>query len=250
VTAPNRSLRGDNPARLATVRAKIQAAHRGILSAQLPEPKCYTVSHSSTRGQPLAFDNFDESYIQRLRQGDFRTTEHFAGYFTGLLQLKLRGKLRSPQDIDDARQETFARVLAALKDDKIRQPDRLGAFVFGTCQRVLQEGRRVRERDVPWEDGAGFDFPDTRIDIYRTYAAKQTKDIVRDVLDQMGERDRCLLRAIFLDERDKDEVCLEFGVSRQYLRVLLLRARRSFRSLYLEGKAEGRKKRGNGSKKL
>jgi RNA polymerase sigma-70 factor (ECF subfamily) len=246
VTAANRSLRGDPPARLATVRAKIQAAHRGILSAQLPDPKCYTVSHSSTRGQPLAFHNFDESYIQRLREGDFPTTEHFAGYFTGLLHVKLRGKLRSPQDIEDTRQETLARVLRALKDDKLRQPDRLGAFVFGICQRVLQEGKRVRDRDVPWEDGAGYDFPDTRVDIYRSYVTKQAKDIVRDILNQMGEKDRCLLRAIFLEERDKDEVCQEFGVTRENLRVLLFRARRSFRSLYLEGKGASRKKRANG----
>jgi RNA polymerase sigma-70 factor (ECF subfamily) len=246
VTASNRSVRRDPPARLATVRAKIQAAHRGTLSTQLPEPKCYTVSHSSTRGQPLAFHDFDESYMQRLREGDFPTTEHFSGYFTRLLQLKLRGKLRSPQDIEDTRQETLARVLLALKDDKIRQPDRLGAFVFGTCQRVLQEGKRVRDRDVPWEDGVGYDFPDTRIDIYRTYAAKQTKDIVRNILNQMGEKDRCLLRAIFLEERDKDEVCQEFGVTRENLRVLLFRARRSFRSFYTEGKGESPKKRANG----
>jgi RNA polymerase sigma-70 factor (ECF subfamily) len=33
---------------------------------------------------------------------------------------------------------------------------------------------------------------------------------------------------------DKNEVCHEFGVDRDYLRVLLHRAKQSFKSLYLK----------------
>jgi RNA polymerase sigma-70 factor (ECF subfamily) len=40
------------------------------------------------------------------------------------------------------------------------------------------------------------------------------------------------LREIFLEEKDKDEVCRDFGVDRDYLRVLLHRAKQSFKSLY------------------
>jgi RNA polymerase sigma-70 factor (ECF subfamily) len=55
---------------------------------------------------------------------------------------------------------------------------------------------------------------------------------VRHVLDDLSERDRGLLRAVFLEERDKDEVCTELGVDRDYLRVLLHRAKGSFRTMY------------------
>jgi RNA polymerase sigma-70 factor, ECF subfamily len=48
----------------------------------------------------------------------------------------------------------------------------------------------------------------------------------------MGQRDRELLRAIFLEEGDKDEVCRRFGVDRDYLRVRLHRAKERFRLLY------------------
>jgi RNA polymerase sigma-70 factor (ECF subfamily) len=50
----------------------------------------------------------------------------------------------------------------------------------------------------------------------------------------MPERDRRLLREVFLEERDKDEVCRDFGVDRDYLRVLLHRAKQSFKSMYLK----------------
>jgi RNA polymerase sigma-70 factor (ECF subfamily) len=45
----------------------------------------------------------------------------------------------------------------------------------------------------------------------------------------MAPRDRSLLKAVFLDERDRDEVCHEFGVEREYLRVLLHRAKQEFK---------------------
>ena len=57
---------------------------------------------------------------------------------------------------------------------------------------------------------------------------------MRQVLNQLSERDRRLLREIFLEERDKDEVCRDFGVDREYLRVLLHRAKQAFKSLYLK----------------
>ena len=50
----------------------------------------------------------------------------------------------------------------------------------------------------------------------------------------MPLRDRALLKAVFLDERDRDEVCTEFGVDREYLRVLLFRAKQEFKVEYLK----------------
>jgi RNA polymerase sigma-70 factor, ECF subfamily len=65
-------------------------------------------------------------------------------------------------------------------------------------------------------------------------AAKQMGEKVREILEELPERDRRLLREVFLEERDKDEVCRDFGVDRDYLRVLLHRAKQSFKSLYLK----------------
>jgi RNA polymerase sigma-70 factor (ECF subfamily) len=61
--------------------------------------------------------------------------------------------------------------------------------------------------------------------------AKDTERVVRQILNQLPERDRRLLQ-LLLEERDKDEVCAEFGITREYLRVLLHRAKQSFRSCY------------------
>jgi RNA polymerase sigma-70 factor (ECF subfamily) len=57
---------------------------------------------------------------------------------------------------------------------------------------------------------------------------------VREILAEMPPRDRAVLKAIFLDERDRDEVCREFGVDGEYLRVLLFRAKQNFKAEYLK----------------
>jgi len=185
----------------------------------------------------LQLQSFDESYVERLRAGDFRTQEHFVAYFTELIQLKLRSRLRSPQAIEDVRQETFTRVFAALHGGKVRQPERLGAFVNSMCNNVLLEHYRASSRDTPLEDEDQEDFPAISVDLLGALAAKQIGEKIREILEEMPERDRRLLREVFLEERDKDAVCRDFGVDRDYLRVLLHRAKQSFKSLYLKNMA-------------
>ena len=57
---------------------------------------------------------------------------------------------------------------------------------------------------------------------------------VSEVLDGLSERDRKLIREVLMGERDKDEICQELGVDRQYLRVLVHRAKKSFGESYAQ----------------
>jgi len=48
--------------------------------------------------------------------------------------------------------------------------------------------------------------------------AEERCAIVRSVLARLSTRDRDVLRAVFLEEKEKDEVCAQLGVGRDYLR--------------------------------
>jgi len=56
---------------------------------------------------------------------------------------------------------------------------------------------------------------------------------VRQILLNLAPRDRSLLKAIFLEQRDRDEVCREFGVDREYLRVFLRRTKQECSTEYV-----------------
>jgi len=60
---------------------------------------------------------------------------------------------------------------------------------------------------------------------------------IRKLIDEMPPRDRSLMRAVFLDERDKDTVSREHGVGRDYLKTLVVRAKRRFRELSAQAHA-------------
>jgi RNA polymerase sigma-70 factor (ECF subfamily) len=183
----------------------------------------------------LQFHVFDAGYVQGLCAGDVRTQEHFVGYFTELLHLKLRSRLQSPQAIEDVRQETFARVLTVLrKEGALRQPERLGAFVNTVCNNVLFEHYRSSTRSESLDEEERPEPVATGADALDIAVTGQLKARVREILLDMSDRDRSLLKAIFLDEKDRDEVCREFGVDSDYLRVLLYRAKQNFKAEYVK----------------
>jgi len=189
----------------------------------------------------VQFHSFDKGYLDRLKAGDFRTQEHFVSYFSELIRLKLSKRMPSRSEVDDARQETFARVFAALrKEDGVREPERLGAFVNSVCNNVLLEHYRSASQEASSDDEeAGANIPDPAVSVLDIIADRQMQRKVRQVLDELEEKDRRLIREVFLEERDKDEVCRDIGVNREYLRVLLHRAKKAFKSQYLKRMAKG-----------
>jgi RNA polymerase sigma-70 factor (ECF subfamily) len=179
------------------------------------------------------FVTFDASYVSKLRAGDAPTEQHFITYFSELILLKLRPRLRRPEQIEDVKQETFSRTLSLIRSEGgLRHAERLGPLVNSICNNVLMEQYRSSGRVEALEDEAAEQLVETRPNALSLVISDDTRKLVRRVLDDLTERDRGLLRAVFLEERDKDEVCTELGVDRDYLRVLLHRAKSSFRVAY------------------
>ena len=67
------------------------------------------------------------------------------------------------------------------------------------------------------------------------------------MIDDLPPKDRELLQSV-LEEREKDEVCRQLGVNRDYLRVLLHRAKNQFRERYAEQEKEREKAGGSGAR--
>ncbi|MGC1374415.1 MAG: sigma-70 family RNA polymerase sigma factor, partial [Candidatus Sulfotelmatobacter sp.] len=153
----------------------------------------------------MQFHSFDEAYLGRLRAGDFRTQEHFSGYFSALIKIKVSSRLKRPEAIEDVRQETFARFFATLRAGKILQPDRLGSFVNSICNNVLREHYRSDVRNASSDDEEDYDLPAAGTNLVDALVAKEMEKKVREILDKLPERDRRLLQEVFLEERDKDE---------------------------------------------
>ncbi|MBV8816741.1 MAG: sigma-70 family RNA polymerase sigma factor [Acidobacteriaceae bacterium] len=171
---------------------------------------------------------FNEEYVRKLAAGDPDVQKHFFSYFTSLMRIKLRMRLRSTQGVDDICQETFVRVLNSLRTNGLRDPERLGGYVNSICHHVMLENFRAdtRHRQMPAEVP---DIVDDSADPTRDVFVQQRLKIVRRVLSEMPAKDRGILRMVFLEEKDKDRICKDMNVNPEYLRVLIHRAKAKFR---------------------
>jgi RNA polymerase sigma-70 factor (ECF subfamily) len=189
----------------------------------------------------LEFQTFDATYLEKLRDGDEATQQHFVTSFSELISLKMRSRLQSPQAIQDVKQETFARVLTLLRrEGGVRHGERLGALVNSICNNVLLEYYRSEGRTKPLGESVAANLLDRQPDSLRQVISSETRDNVHKVLESLGDRDRMVIRSVFVEERDKDEVCRELGITRDYMRVLVHRAKQAFRERYKQDSSSGR----------
>ena len=79
-------------------------------------------------GEPLQLDS---DALERLRVG---------------VRLLAVRSLSDPDACEEVVQETLARALAALRDGRLRDPAKLGAFVRGIARHVIADTHRARSR--------------------------------------------------------------------------------------------------------
>jgi RNA polymerase sigma-70 factor (ECF subfamily) len=130
-------------------------------------------------------------------------------------------------DVDDIAQETLTRFLRSAEEGKIRNPEGMGAFLNGICKNVIHEYRRRLWRETPY---------DSELRPERSTApAAELLDLQGAIdagLRQLSARDRKILQEFFLEERSKEEICRELGLSDGQFRVILFRAKSRFRQIY------------------
>lgn len=180
---------------------------------------------------PVDFYSFDEEYLRRLGAHDPATEAHFIAYFSERLRITLRARGVDSTTIEDVRQETFCRVWVAVQSGSVNNARGFGAYVHSVCKNVLSESRRaaVRNQHDPLES---TDVVDHQLGLEELLQLRENGSLVRAILAELPERDRHLLQARFFEDRNNDDVCEDFGVDRDYLRVLFHRAINKFGELY------------------
>jgi RNA polymerase sigma factor (sigma-70 family) len=88
---------------------------------------------------------------------------------------------------------------------------------------VIQEDHRDKlKNQTPEEHQA--DPPDKLLDIENLTINAELMSSVRQHILDLPRREQDVLRMVFFEEKEKDEVCNALKVDRDYLRVLLHRA--------------------------
>ncbi len=150
------------------------------------------------------------------------------------LRTKLRFKIRyeigfACPDVEDMVQESIARFLSASQGDKLRNPEAAGAFLLGVCRNVISEYRRRSFRDGPMPEV----MPEPPANGLPETDLLEVRQAILQGLEQLPDRDRRILRAFYLEEKTKEQILSETGLTDQNFRVILCRAKEKFRQIYL-----------------
>jgi RNA polymerase sigma-70 factor (ECF subfamily) len=112
----------------------------------------------------------------------------------------------------------------------MHNPEAAGAFLNGICRNVVSEYRRRNMRDEPMPEVV----PEPPSKGIPESDLLELSEAISLGLEQLSERDRRVLRGFYLEEKSKDEILKQTGLSDENFRVVLCRAKERFRAIYLE----------------
>jgi len=85
----------------------------------------------------------------------------------------------------------------------------------------------------PLGDDTGAQIRDPHASAEESVVVDEERASVRKVLATLPPKEKQLLEWLFFEERDKDEICRSLGIDRNYLRVLVHRAKQRFKAEYV-----------------
>jgi len=156
-----------------------------------------------------------------------------ASQYPGLRQLILR-RTRNPALCNDLLQEAVATTWEKWTAGRIARPEQIAGYVFQVAMNLLRNHRRsFAERtdlrvDVDAADRQGQTGPDVDESVQDGIARK-----IAQLLGELPERDRFIIRRFYLDEQDKESICREWtGLTALQFDKVIHRARGRLRSLF------------------
>lgn len=162
----------------------------------------------------------------RIARGDPAAEADLVDRFRRGLLVMLRRRVAGC-DAEDLCQETLRVALENLRAGRLRDGEKLSAYLWGIADHL---SRRVRERSAR-EHTAG-DALELRVDQTmgpeESLQVSERQQLVRLTIERLPIRDRDILSAFYLTERSKEEICRSHGLTPPQFDVIKFRALKRF----------------------
>ena len=171
------------------------------------------------------------SLSRRIAEGDGAAENELVKLFSAGLTSFARNMTHDADFAQDIAQETIFAAILALRQNHLRNPERLASYVFGIGRKVLW--RRLRERNrlsepLPRDLSEPPSIPAEEPPVFAE---------LRAAMRGLQESDRYLLHLILTEELKPREVARRMGVSSEAIRQRKSRALKRIAQRVLVGRA-------------
>jgi RNA polymerase sigma-70 factor (ECF subfamily) len=162
----------------------------------------------------------DSELVRQIGTGDREAEAELYRRMAPRIRLYGLRHLRNEHGADDLVQQVLLTTLESLRAQRLREPEKLASFVFGTCRMTLLDQRRAvqRRERILGQFGAelagSVDTPRPRLD----------HDRLERCVQNLRERERSLIMMTFYDEETGADVAGFLGLSEANVRVIRHRA--------------------------
>jgi RNA polymerase sigma factor (sigma-70 family) len=188
-----------------------------------------TLFGNRRRGAPVGHEGAAEEdaafwvgLVRRIQQGDREAETELARQFYVRVRPMASVQLRWSDAAVDIAQETIIQALAALRAGRLREPEKLPAFVLGIARNLINNHKRkeARRREI-------LVHPHNRpvdVDPALAWLDEQQRAQVRAALARLGPVDRRILLLTLVDDRTPREIAPIVGLTPEVVRTRKSRA--------------------------
>jgi RNA polymerase sigma-70 factor, ECF subfamily len=166
------------------------------------------------------------SLVAAAAAGDRAAEAALCRRFAAAIRTFARRRLRGPDAVDEFAQDVFLRLVQALREGTVAEPERIGGFVLGICRNLARDRARAQERRAAlWEQFGVV------IEEVADPAARSPYEVahLEDCLSQMSLRTREVLRHAYVEGSSSAEIAAALTISVGNVRVLRHRALEALR---------------------
>ena len=125
-----------------------------------------------------------------------------------------RRHLRDDAAAQDLAQDVLITVLAALREGRVAEPERIGSFMLGTCRLMAAATRRKEQRRAELRAGLDIEVSVASVD--------ESVDLTKlsSCLQRLADREQRMVRMTFHEDCSVDTIAHELGLETGNVRVL------------------------------
>jgi RNA polymerase sigma-70 factor (ECF subfamily) len=163
-----------------------------------------------------------QDLADRVRRGDSSAEEELSMHFHPRILAMAFVRLRDPEAAREMAQDALLAVLVALRAGKLREPEKLPAFVSGTARNLVNNHFRSL-REQPNHVVLDPETP-SAVNLATEAELAEQRRTVRGALERIDPRDRVILLLTLVEGMNPREIAPRVGLSIENVHTRKMRA--------------------------